>query len=233
MIRIEHLYKTYVVNGIRKVVAHDVNALFPTGVSIGLLGRNGAGKSSLLRMIAGTMDPDSGSITSDGTISWPVGFSGSFHPELTGAQNTRFLARVYGIDSDELMAFTQDFAELGEHFYLPFRTYSSGMRSRLAFGISMGIRFDTYLVDEVTSVGDAAFQAKSATVFKERMRASGGIVVSHSIPMIRNLCQAGAVLENGRLFFYAKLERAIEHHVANMTGGTPPVPQPTPQPAKG
>lgn len=224
MIRIENLHKTYTVNGTRKVVARDVNALFPSGVSIGLLGRNGAGKSSLLRMIAGTMDPDSGTITSDGTISWPVGFAGSFHPELTGAQNARFLARVYGVDSDELTAFAEDFAELGSHFHLPFRTYSSGMRARLAFGISMGIRFDTYLVDEVTSVGDAAFQAKSAAVFKERMRESGGIVVSHSLPMIQDLCQAGAVLENGRLFYYARLERAIAHHVANMQGRAPVMP---------
>jgi capsular polysaccharide transport system ATP-binding protein len=222
MIHLENLNKTYVVNGTRKVVARDITACFPGGTSIGLLGRNGAGKSSLLRMIAGTMDPDTGSITSDGTISWPVGFAGSFHPELTGAQNARFLARVYGVDSAELIAFAEDFAELGGHFHLPFRTYSSGMRSRLAFGISMGIGFDTYLVDEVTSVGDAAFQAKSAAVFKERMRRSGGIVVSHSVPMIRDLCQAGAVLENGRLFYYDKLERAIEHHVANMAGRPPP-----------
>ncbi|MBC7157054.1 MAG: ABC transporter ATP-binding protein [Rhodobacteraceae bacterium] len=223
MIRLERLNKTYVVNGVHKVVARDITATFPSGVSIGLLGRNGAGKSSLLRMIAGTMDPDSGTIASDGTISWPVGFSGSFHPELTGAQNARFLARVYGVDSDELIAFAEDFAELGKHFHLPFRTYSSGMRSRLAFGVSMGIRFDTYLVDEVTSVGDDAFRAKSAAVFKERMRASGGIVVSHSVAMIRDLCQAGAVLENGRLFYYERLERAIEHHTANMQGRPTPI----------
>jgi len=221
MIRLQNLTKTYVVNGTRKVVADNVSATFPTGVSVGLLGRNGAGKSSLLRMIAGTMDPDAGEITSDGSISWPVGFAGSFHPELTGAQNARFLARVYGVDSDELIAFAAEFAELGKHFHLPFRTYSSGMRSRLAFGISMGIRFDTYLVDEVTSVGDAAFQAKSAAVFKERMRTSGGIVVSHAIPMIRDLCQAGAVLENGRLYYYPKLERAIAHHTAIMQGKRP------------
>ena len=222
MIRLEHLDKTYVVNGIRKVVADDITVTLPTGLSIGLLGRNGAGKSSLLRMIAGTMDPDSGTIASEGTISWPVGFAGSFHPELTGAQNARFLARVYGVDTDELCAFAEDFAELGAHFHLPFRTYSAGMRSRLAFGISMGVRFDTYLVDEVTSVGDAAFQAKSAAVFKDRMQASGGIVVSHSMPMIRNLCTAGMVLENGRLFYYARLERAIAHHEANMARRSAP-----------
>ena len=156
MIRLENISKSYVLDGVRRTVADGINVVFPTGVSVGLFGRNGAGKSTLLRIIAGTIKPTSGRILSDGTISWPVGFAGSFHGELTGAQNTRFIARVYGVDTDALTAFVEDFAELGPHFHMPFRTYSSGMRSRLACGVSMGIRFDTYLVDEVTSVGDAA-----------------------------------------------------------------------------
>lgn len=212
----ENLTKTYYVKGQRKIVADNINAVFPTGVSVGLLGRNGAGKSSLLRMIAGTMDPSSGRIYSDGSISWPVGFSGSFHGDLTGAQNTRFVARVYGINSDYLVDYVQDFAELGMHFHLPFRTYSSGMRSRLAFGVSMGVHFDTYLVDEVTSVGDAAFKRKSEEVFTQRMRTSGAIVVTHSMPMIRRLCTAGAVLENGQLIWFENVEDAIALHEQNM-----------------
>ncbi|QBF34254.1 ABC transporter ATP-binding protein [Thalassococcus sp. S3] len=216
MIRLENLCKTYYVQGEEKVVADNINTVFPTGLSVALLGRNGAGKSSLLRMIAGTMNQSSGEIISDGTISWPVGFAGSFHGELTGAQNTRFIARVYGVDTDELVAFAEDFAELGKHFHLPFRTYSSGMRSRLAFGVSMGIRFDTYLVDEVTSVGDAAFQKKSSQVFRERLRDSGAIVVSHSMALLRNLCEVGAVLEDGNLVYYEDLEAAIQHHLRNM-----------------
>ena len=128
-------------------------------------------------MISGEMMPTSGEILSDGTISWPVGFSGSFHREMTGEQNCRFLARVYGIDTDEMVEFVKDFAELGEHFLLPIRTYSSGMKARLAFGVSMGIQFDTYLVDEVTSVGDRAFRTRSAEVFKDRMAHSGAVVL--------------------------------------------------------
>lgn len=216
MIHLENLSKTYVLRGERKVVADNINVTFPTGRSIALLGRNGAGKSSLLRMIAGTMDPDAGQILSDGTISWPVGFAGSFHPELTGAQNTRFIARVYGVDTGELAEFVEDFAQLGKHFRLPFRSYSSGMRSRLAFGVSMGIKFDTYLVDEVTSVGDAAFRQKSEQVFLSRMADSGAIVVSHFMGMIRRLCNAGAVLEEGMLTYYDDLEAAIKHHNRNM-----------------
>lgn len=216
MIRIENLCKTYVLNGQSKVVADNINAVFPSRTSVALLGRNGAGKSSLLRMIAGTMDADRGRVVSDGTISWPVGFAGSSHPELTGLQNTRFVARIYGVDSDELVETVQDFAELGAHFFLPVRSYSSGMKSRLAFGLSMGIKFDTYLVDEVTSVGDAAFKNKSEAVFMERLESCGAVMVSHSMPMIKRMCTEGAVIENGQLVYYTDIEEAVDHHLRNV-----------------
>ncbi len=221
MIRLENLTKIYHARGLPHVVASGMNAVFPTGVSVALLGRNGAGKSSLLRMIAGSMDPTSGRIVSDGTISWPVGFAGSFHPDLTGLQNVRFIGRVYGVDTDVLTDFVQDFAELGHHFRMPTRTYSSGMKSRLAFGLSMGIRFDTYLVDEVTSVGDAAFRRKSEIVFKARMEGSGAILVSHSTEMLRRNCTSGAVVEKGSLYWYDDVEEAIAHHEEIMGGAGP------------
>jgi capsular polysaccharide transport system ATP-binding protein len=217
MIRLERLTKIYSLEGRRKVVMRDVSIEFPSGQSVALLGRNGAGKTTLLQMIAGTQAPTSGRIVSTGSISWPVGFAGSFHPELSGAQNTRFVGRIYGVDTDELVDFVENFAGLGEHFRLPFRTYSSGMRSRLAFGVSMGIPFDTYLVDEVTSVGDAAFKFKSAALFKVRMQTAGAFVVSHSMKMVRELCQAGVVLEGGRLYHHDNIEDAIAHHEYNMS----------------
>ena len=217
MIRLDHLHKRFVLRGRRKVIAHCINATFPTGRSVALLGRNGAGKSSLLRMIAGTMDPTRGRVVSSGTISWPVGFGGSFHGDLTGVQNTRFVARIYGVDSDALVDYVADFAQLGPHFHLPFRSYSHGMKSRLAFGVSMGIRFDTYLVDDITAVGDAAFRAKSSTVFRDRLATSGAVVVSHAMGQLRELCDCGAVLEGGNLNFYEDLEEAIAEHEANMT----------------
>jgi capsular polysaccharide transport system ATP-binding protein len=216
MIRLENLTKVFVREGYSNTVADRINVTFPTGVSVGLLGRNGAGKSTLLSIIAGTIKPTSGKVVSDGTISWPVGFAGSFHNNLTGAQNTRFIARVYGVDTDALVAFVEDFAELGRHFHLPLSTYSSGMRSRLAFGVSMGMRFDTYLVDEVTAVGDAAFHKKSNEVFLNRMRSSGAIVVSHSTEVMRQLCTMGAVLEKGELRVFDKIDHAIRHHLTNM-----------------
>lgn len=216
MIQFDHLTKVFAMDGRGKIVADDICLTLPSGVSVALLGRNGAGKSTLLQMIAGTTDPTSGRIISNGSISWPVGFAGSFHPELTGAQNTRFLARVYGVDTDELTDFVRDFSDLGAHFHFPFRTYSSGMKSRLGFGISMGIQFDTYLVDEVTAVGDAAFRTKSAMIFKDRMQQSGAIVVTHAMSQVRELCTAAAVLENGKLYYYGDVEDGISHHNRNM-----------------
>lgn len=212
MIRLESLTKIYWVQNEPKTVIDNLSITLPTGTSVALLGRNGAGKSTLLKIIGGTLEADSGGVYSDGTISWPVGFGGSFHGDLTGAQNARFVARIYGIDTDSLVEFVDDFAELGKHFHMPLRSYSSGMRSRLAFGISMGIHFDTYLVDEITAVGDAQFRRKAASVFEQRMKQSSSLFVSHEMRTIRRFCNAGMVLENGQLEYFADVEDAIERH---------------------
>ncbi|MEQ9243023.1 ABC transporter ATP-binding protein [Roseovarius indicus] len=212
MIRFENLTKSFWIRGRQKVVIDNLNLTLPSGRSLGLLGRNGAGKSTLLQIIAGTMSADSGRIVSDGSISWPVGLAGAIHRELTGAENVKFLARIYGVDTEELIEFVQDFAELGDFFNMPVRSYSSGMRSRLAFGASMGIHFDTYLVDEVTAVGDARFKRKSQEVFKDRMSRSSAIVVNHSMPGLRQFCDSGLVLENGGVTYFEDLEEAITYH---------------------
>lgn len=216
MIKLENLTKSFLIKGERKYVANNINATLPDRASIGLLGRNGAGKSTLLKVISGTMSADSGRIISTGDISWQIGFAGSFHPELSGAQNVRFVARTYGVDTNGLIDYVRDFSELGRSFYAPFRTYSSGMRSRLAFGISMGVPFSYYLIDEVTSVGDAAFRKKCTAVLNERLKEAGAIVVSHSDATLRSLCTSGMVLENGRLTWHEDIENAIEEHNARM-----------------
>ncbi|MEM6371441.1 MAG: ABC transporter ATP-binding protein [Pseudomonadota bacterium] len=221
MITLDRLTKTFWAKGGRKTIVESLNAVFPTGASVALLGRNGAGKSTLLKLIAGTMRPTSGRVLSSGTISYPVGFAGSFHPDMTGVQNTRFVARLYGMDTDALVDFVEDFAELGPHFRMPLRTYSAGMRARLSFGVSMGIPFDTYLVDEVTSVGDGAFRDKSVAVFDARRRTAGAIVVSHSDFMIRRICDMAMVLENGHATMYSDVEAALAHHAENLS--RPPV----------
>jgi capsular polysaccharide transport system ATP-binding protein len=217
MIYLDRLCKSFWSRGGRNVIVDDLTVTFPTGASVALLGRNGSGKTTLLKLIAGTIRPSSGRVLSTGSISYPVGFAGSFHPDMSGLQNARFVARLYGVDTDELVDFVEDFAELGSHFRMPLRTYSSGMRSRLSFGVSMAIPFDTYLVDEVTSVGDGAFRNKSVRVFDARREKAGAIVVSHSPGMIKRICDMAAVLEDGKVAFYTDLDAALEHHEENLS----------------
>ena len=210
MIELRNLTKIYRLNGVAKPVARDITFTFPSGECVGLMGPNGAGKSTMLKLIAGTVQPDSGEIIRHGSISWPVGFAGSFHGDLTGAQNVRFVARLYGVDTEELTEFARDFSQLGAHFYLPIRTYSSGMRARLAFGLSMAIDFDTYLVDEVTAVGDNNFRTKCRAAFAERRERSSIIIVSHNLGTIREYADRYALLRRGQLTFYddlAEIER--------------------------
>ena len=197
-------------------VLKDTTIALPTDRPIGLLGRNGVGKSTMLKMIAGTQRPTRGEITTQARVSWPVGFAGAFHNDLTGAQNIRFVARLYSVDPAEALDFVSDFAALGPHMHKPFRTYSSGMRARLAFGVSMAINFDLYLVDEVTAVGDATFRAKSAAYLKDRLQHAGAIVVSHSLGLLRDLCDMGLVLDQGALTVHDSIDDALAHHLEVM-----------------
>ncbi len=216
MIHFENLSKGFWVRGEYRQVISNLSMSLPPGKAFGLLGHNGAGKSTLLQMIAGTMQPSSGRVVRAGRMSWPIGGANSFHRDLTGLQNTRFLARAYGVDSDELVDFVQDFAEIGRHFDMPLRSYSSGMRSRLAFGVAMGIPFDSYLIDEVTAVGDARFKRKSRAVFQARMAGAGAIMVSHSMSEMRNFCESGLLLNAGRLEYHEDIHTAIARHEALM-----------------
>jgi capsular polysaccharide transport system ATP-binding protein len=218
MIELENLTKAYWYRGQPKYVARNINAVIPSGMKVALMGRNGAGKSTLLSMIAGSLNPDRGRVRVTGSLSWPIGLTGCIQGDLTGAQNVKFIARVYGIDTDELLEFVSEFAELGPNFYEPVRTYSSGMRGRLNFGMSMGIRFDTFLIDEVHAVGDASFKAKSKKVFEDRLSQAGLVMVSHSTSLMRSMCEAGAVLEHGVLTFYDDIDDALEVHARNMMG---------------
>lgn len=213
---LEDVWAAYRSRGRVTPILNGVSFVFPARRSIALLGRNGAGKSSLLRLISGAMQPDRGRIRRSGRVSWPVGFSGGFHNDLTGAQNVRFVARTYGVDPRALVAFVQSFSELGAHMHLPYRGYSSGMRARLGFVTSMGVPFDTYLVDEVTSVGDAAFRARSEAMLRTRLAAASAIIVSHSLDHLARLCTAGVVIDAGQLTWHGDVASAIDHHRAIM-----------------
>lgn len=216
MIEFRDVSKYYLTPTGRKVILDHLSLVLPAGAKVGVLGRNGAGKSTLLAMISGTNRPSTGEIRRHASISWPLGFSGSFHPELTGAQNVRFVARIYGIDTDALVAYVEDFAELGDFLEMPVRSYSSGMRARLAFGMSMGVAFDWYLVDEITAVGDSRFRRKSLAVFKNRLKDAGLLMTSHAPETIRSYCTSGLVLERGQACYFEDVEEAIEVHERNM-----------------
>ena len=216
MISLDDVSKSYVTHGARKVLMNHVTFTFPRGRSVALIGRNGAGKSTLLRMLGGDIAPDTGVIRRDARISWPLGFGGAFQGSLTGAQNARFVARIYGFDTDEMVARVTEFSELGDFMYMPVRTYSSGMKARLTFAVSMAVHFDVYLIDEITAVGDAAFKRKCAETFRSKMGAADVIMVSHGANNLRQYCDAGIILENGRLTYYDDIEDALAVHEENM-----------------
>jgi capsular polysaccharide transport system ATP-binding protein len=216
MIEFRNVSKHYFTPHGRRVVFAGLTLTLPAGAKVGVLGRNGAGKSTLLGMIGGIVRPDAGEIRRHASISWPLGFAGSFHPELTGVQNVRFVARIYGMDTDALIAYVEDFAELGDFMNMPVRSYSSGMKARLAFGMSMGITFDWYLVDEITAVGDSRFRRKSLAVFKDRLEQSGLLMVSHSANTILAYCESGLVIENGEARYFEDVGEAVAWHEANM-----------------
>lgn len=216
MISLVNVTKSYPVGRGRKFVMRDVTMTLRRGRSVGILGRNGAGKSTLLNMIGGRIEPDSGVIRRDANISWPLGFRGVFQNSMTGAQNTRFVARIYGIDTDDLINAVAEFSELGPFMHEPVGSYSSGMKARLAFGLSMGIDFDVYLVDEITAVGDAAFKKKCQEAFRERIGRADVIMVSHGVSALRKYCTAGIVLEDGAMTYFDDIEQAIEAHERNM-----------------
>lgn len=213
MITIENLTKSYRTPQGRHNVFKDLNIELPSGKSVALIGRNGAGKSTLLRMIGGIDRPDSGRIITNKTISWPVGLSGGFQGSLTGRENVKFVSRLYAKQNElqDKVAFVEDFAELGKYFDMPIKTYSSGMKSRLGFGLSMAFKFDYYLVDEVTAVGDAKFKKKCDDIFNNIRGQSEIIMVSHGLKSLKDYCDVAVYLDNkglGKL--YEDISEAIE-----------------------
>ena len=224
MIRIENLSKRYHKHYGSDWILKDINIEIPTNISVGLIGANGAGKSTLLRLIAGMDTPDKGRVVRDCRVSWPIGLAGGFQGSMTGRQNVRFVARVHGGDDnlEEIIKRVEDFAEIGSAFDEPVRTYSSGMRSRLSFGMSLAFDFDVYLSDEATAVGDRAFKKKASAAFKERVNKSSLIIVSHSEGILRELCQAGIWLHKGSAIWFDNVNEAIDayHQESGITEDT-------------
>jgi capsular polysaccharide transport system ATP-binding protein len=210
MIQLNDVFKFYKTKEQTRIILDHVSVVFESGWSYGVLGVNGAGKSTTMRMLAGTELPNSGRVRRTARVSWPLGFAGGFHPEMTGRENLSFVARCYGEDVQAVTRFVVDFAEIGTYIDAPVKTYSSGMMTRLAFGLSMAIPFEVYLIDEVTAVGDARFQRRCEEVFAKRRANADLIVISHSMATIKQYCQRGCVIVDGQIIMFENVDEAID-----------------------
>jgi capsular polysaccharide transport system ATP-binding protein len=210
VIALEHVAKGYPTAAGRRQLLDDASADFPAGHNFGILGANGTGKSTLIRLIAGSEMPDRGTIRRDVRVSFPLGFGGAFHGALSGRENVEFIARIYGAAVRQTVRFVDEFAELDGYFAMPVNTYSAGMRARLAFAACLAIDFDVYLIDEVTEVGDERFRRRCAAAFRERLRRADIILATHNHHTVRQYCDRGAVLAQGRLQLFDNLAAAFE-----------------------
>ncbi|OZI22452.1 ABC transporter ATP-binding protein [Bordetella genomosp. 7] len=213
MFELRNVTKSFLTPRGRRYIFQNLNLVLPAGKNIGLIGRNGAGKTTLMRLLGGADTPDSGRIITDKNISWPVGLGGGFQGSLTGRENVKFVCRVQGATGAQMRAkvqYVEAFAEIGKWFDEPVKSYSSGMRSRLAFGLSMAFDFDYYLIDEVLSVGDHHIREKSTRVFREKMQKSNIILVTHSMGQIAKLCDVVVLLKEGRATLYNDVQEGIK-----------------------
>lgn len=212
MIRFDDVCKSYPTRKGKKTVLDGVSFSIERGEALGICGFNGAGKSTLLRLASGVELPSSGKVWRGMTTSWPLGHASAFQSSLTGADNARFVARIYHRPIKDVLAFVADFAELGDYLAMPVRTYSAGMAARLAFAVSLAVDFDCYLVDEITSAGDARFQQKCHDALMARRATGALLMVSHDPAMLSGFCDRGAVLADGELLLFPTIRAAIEQH---------------------
>ena len=215
MIHIEHVTKRYGTRHGEVTVLDDVNLTVQPGEKVGILGRNGAGKSTLIRLISGAEMPTTGHIRREMSVSWPLAFGGAFQGALTGLDNLRFICRVYGATIDDKIEYVQEFSELGRYLREPVKTYSGGMRARLAFAISMVVEFDCFLIDEIVAVGDSRFHEKCRVELFDKRKDRAMIIVSHDPGYIREHCQHAAVLRKGELTSFVNVDEAFEFYQQN------------------
>jgi len=212
MIELKNVSKYFQTKKGKNYILKDVTFSIPSDVNIGILGRNGTGKSTLMRMLGQIEFPNNGKITSTKSFSWPLGLSGGFVGNMTGKANVKFVCRLYGKNSDEIkdiIQFVKDFSELGNYFDMPIRTYSSGMKGRLSFGLSLAFDFDYMLIDETLSVGDARFKKKSKEALLKKIENCNVLLVSHDMNTLKELCESGIVVDKGKLYYFDKIEDAI------------------------
>ena len=199
--------------GMRRIL-DGVSLTLKQGEALGVMGRNGAGKSTLTRVISGLEHVDSGQVNVGMSVSWPLGYSGAFQASLTGADNTRFVARVYGKNIEEMLDYVQGFADLGVYFRMPIGTYSAGMKARLALGVSLAVKFECYLIDEITGAGDHRFAERSRRALEERRAEGALLMISHDPATLEAYCERGALVSGGRITFYDTIPELIDAYHA-------------------
>lgn len=210
MIILDNVTKYYATKFGRNYVLKNIDFTLPANKNIGILGANGAGKSTLLRLLGGMDMPNNGKVIRHSRVSWPLALSGGFQGSMTGRENTRFVCRIHGVhDTAAVEEWVKEFSEIGQHFELPIKGYSSGMKSKFSFAVSMAFDFDIYLTDEITSVGDARFKQKCIDVFTQKRQTASLIMVSHDMKTLRQQCDMGIVLQNGQLTLHDDIEEAI------------------------
>lgn len=209
MIRLTDVAKEYGTRAGPVRVLDGVNLTVQPGEHVGILGRNGAGKSTLIRLISGAEMPTRGRVEHCMSVSWPLAFGGAFQGSLTGLDNLRFICRIYGIDAATKIDFVEEFSELGLYLNEPVKSYSSGMRARLAFAISMVIEFDCFLIDEIIAVGDSHFRKKCMVELFQKRADRAKIIVSHQTQYIREYCSRVTVLSGGKLHQFDDIGEAI------------------------
>jgi capsular polysaccharide transport system ATP-binding protein len=215
MIELRNISKIYSTRSGNHTVLDRINLTIQPGEKIGILGRNGAGKSTLIRILSGAERPTHGQILRSMGISWPLAFGGAFQGSLTGLDNLKFICRVYGVDYKVKIDYVEAFSELGKYMHEPVKTYSSGMRARLGFAISMAVDFDCFLIDEVISVGDARFHDKCRCELFEKRKDRAMVMVSHEVHNIREHCDRACVLYRGNLHQFNDIDQAYAFYGAN------------------
>jgi len=215
MIELKNVSKYFQTKQGKKYILKDVSLIIPSNVNIGILGKNGTGKSTLMRMLGQIEFPTKGRIVSDKSFSWPLGLSGSFVLSMTGKENIKFVCRLYSKSKDEMnsiVRYVEEFAELGSYLEMPTKTYSPGMKARLKFGLSLAFDFDYLLIDETLSVGDARFKKKSKEALLKKIETSNVLLVSHDMKTLKEICDAGIVVNNGEMYYFKNIDDAIEKY---------------------
>lgn len=212
MITLNNITKVYRTRRGNHRVLDNVSMTIEPGEKVGMLGPNGAGKSTLMRIVSGAEQPTFGTVERTMSVSWPLGFVGGFQSSLTGYDNLKFICRIYSHDHQELLPYIQDFSELGHYLFEPVKSYSAGMRARLAFAISMAIDFDCLIIDEVIAVGDQRFQEKSRNELLNKRRNKAMVIITHEMHFIRENCSVVYVVENGQLRKFQDIHEGIEFH---------------------